>query len=248
MALERDLGTITPSRFEDKDRAQIHHWFVKIELPSAQILRYTTRPIGWVGSLDPDNGEDVDAEWLGGEFTPEDLRVSQTNTSVLEVSSVTFGNIIHAATSTVGPWVNLDMTVGLKNRRVTVWHAWWPQADIFEQEYVLAQTPEGTYIIFRGRIGERVHNERSTLSLKPFRSSWDIKTGSQIYPTICRFAIAGLFKDAFTCQYVGAETTCDGFLTTCRETMNNEANFGGHPLMMKPNTLVYVGGQRINVS
>jgi phage-related protein len=34
------------------------------------------------------------------------------------------------------------------------------------------------------------------------------------------------------CKYVGAETTCDGRLTTCR-TLSNVANFGGKPGLSK---------------
>lgn len=243
MAGERDVGTINPARFSDYDSAVIHHWFVKIELPDDEILRYTTRTVGWYGALDSANGEGTSVQWLGGEFQPEDLRVSQTNTSALEVSSVTFGNLIHEP-STPGPWLNLDLTTGLKNRHVTIWHAWWAPGS---SEDDVDLPPEGIYILFRGRVGERVHNERSTLSLLPFRSSWNIQTGSQLFPTVCRFAVAGLFKDATTCQYTGSETECDGSLVTCRDTMGNEVNFGGHPLMLKPNTLIYVGGQRFNM-
>jgi phage-related protein len=40
----------------------------------------------------------------------------------------------------------------------------------------------------------------------------------------CRFK----FKDVLTCNYTGAETTCDKSLTRCRELANN-ARFGGFP-------------------
>lgn len=48
---------------------------------------------------------------------------------------------------------------------------------------------------------------------------------NKIYRNICRYRF---FKGA-RCQYVGAETSCDRTLDTCRNTYNNSINFGGCP-------------------
>lgn len=234
MVLQRDIGTVDPDWLETDPK---HHFFVRIELPE-ETLRFTTRRRDWTGALDAANGEGSSATWRGGDCTPEDIRVSQTNVSALEVSSVTFGNV--EVDGDAGPWLVRDRTVGLKNRRITVWQAVWPPDDDTDAGI------GGVYLLFVGRIGSREHGERTTLRLLPFRSSWNIRMGSQILPTVCRFAVAGKFKDPFSCQYAGADTTCGGSLAECIEK-DNEVNFGGHPLMMKPNTQIFVGGQRFMV-
>ena len=236
MVLERDVDGLPSARFTSTDEAVNHHYFVKVEWDSD--LRFCTRVRDWTGALDPANGESSSEIWYGGELGPTDVRVSQTNTAVLEVSSVSFANLDDG--SNVGPWLNRDLVSGLKNRKVTIWQAVWPPY-LDEDDDI-----EGRFIIFRGRIGAREHGEVTTLSLLPFRTSWSMKTGSLLLPTVCRFAMANLFKDPETCQYGGSETTCDGALTTC-QSYGNEIHFGGHPLMLKPNTVIQVGTQRFTV-
>ncbi len=255
MVLQRNIGTVDSSWLESDDGPTNTDLFVKIESdPDTEfgILRLTTRSNDWTGILDsrPEFGEDSSHTWSGGSLGPRDLKLSQTNDSMLEVSSVSFLNVNDD--TNLGPWAKRDLQYNLKNRLITIWEAWWPPDDNRDASF------QDSYILYRGRIGGREHKEISSLSVNPFGTSWNMRTGSMIQATVCRFAVSGLYGNtgeaAETCQVdmgdvlgtLATFPTCGGSLVECAERLN-EVHFGGEPLMLKPNTTITAGGQRFTV-
>ena len=249
MVLQRDVDSIPEAYFEETDEPVNHDYFVRIASDEAEfgILRFTTRALDWTGALDPDpdNEEDSSATWRGGDTGVQVERVSQTNSSILDVSAISFPNVYD---SVAGPWTQREVQYSLSNREVTVWVAWWPPDDNSDAAM------EGRFILYRGRTGATEHNLRTTLTLQPFRASWAMKTGRPMLATVCGFALKGLYGNtgeaAETCQ-VGATPlsnfpTCGGSLPECIER-ENEIHYGGFPMMLKPNTVIYIGGQRFTV-
>lgn len=251
MVLQRDVDSIPEGYFSETAVSIVVATFVRIASAEDEfgILRFSTLEADWTGALDPrpEWEEDSSHTWRGGSTGVLVDRVSQTNSSALDVSAISFPNVDDEGTA--GPWTQREIQYGLSGREVTVWEAWWTPGEDPARD---AMT--GRFIIYNGRSGAVEHNLRTTITLQPFRASWSMKTGRPMLSTVCSFALKGLYGNtgeaAETCQLsapsLAAFPTCGGSLPECIER-ENEIHFGGFPIMLKPNTTIYIGGQRFTI-
>lgn len=226
---QRDIGTLTEGLLGDY---QINlYYFAKI-VGGGETLRYSQWPDDTF-TLDITDGDGAQS-WTGGKVDLQVERVSQSNQSLLDVSSMSFANVYDAG---AGPWTTRQLANTLQGREVTISMCWWPKDSSVLADFI------DRYILFRGRIGMVELNERANISLVPFRASWNLKTGRLIGP---KCSYVHMYGDPESCQFAGdfgTFPTCDGTEAACIER-GNQANFGGFPLAPKPNTVVVWGGKQ----
>lgn len=206
--VERNLGTISTSTVEAR-RVEFFE-FVKLTFPSPTgVLRYTNKTGGFVGDIDGSSQT----------WTPYDVTVgelAQTQQNVLDVSWVQFGNNNNVFST-------LILNIGIENRPVTIYQAWFTPG---------TQTKEGQYSPYYGRLDKAVPSRgKFKISIVPDKSGFAQMLPARIIGPICGY----IFKDPFTCQYVGADTSCDHTRTACLNKTNT-AHFGGLDQLPDPNT------------
>lgn len=219
--IKRDIGTIDLGALEQLRRQHIFD-FLRLDITDLVLptlnFRFSQLPAVWVGNI-----AGSDETWNPYDFLPGGL--SQTNTSILEVSSVSFRNLD-------GYWARVDLAYGLQNRRVTIWRA---QFDASDTALV------GKTILFDGRIDEVVSSVRSSCTLIPFRSALDVLVPGQVYSRTNCMHLAE-YKGRF-CQYAGGLPDCSGLLdgpNGCR-AHDNIIHFGAFPTLPKRGTSVVWG-------
>lgn len=226
--IQRDIGSLTESDIQAE--AYRHYDFVSIDGDvDFGVVRYTNRASDWTGDLDGSS-----QTWKGGELSGLRVeRISQSNTSVLDVSTISFLNLFDTGVAGHAIWTQREMQFGLAGRTVTVYDAWWDPDDDSDSGFV------DKFVLFKGRIGATEHAVRSTLTLVPFRTPYNIPTGRVMSDKVCAFALAREFKGPL-CQYAGGDTSCTGTIPDCTAKGNIE-HFGGFPKMLKPNTTLNWG-------
>ncbi|HQQ75773.1 MAG TPA: hypothetical protein PLB01_00340 [Thermoanaerobaculia bacterium] len=244
-SIQRDIGTLTADQIQADPYK--HYDFVSVDGGvDFGVVRYTNRERNWTGDLDGSS-----QTWTGGDNSGLQVeRVSQSNTSILDVSSVSFLNVFDTDVAGHAVWGQREIQFGLKDREVVVYDAWWDPDDDTDAGFI------DKFILFRGKIGATEHRLRSRLSLVPFRAPGNIPTGRMIQDKVCSFALARLYGNtgeaAMTCNVDPGNTngtlatfpTCPGTPAACIER-DNYARFGGFPRMLKPNTTINWGNVKV---
>lgn len=245
-AIKRNLGALSASHLTaDGIR---HYYFASIDGDvDFGIVRYCSRSADFTGNIDGSS-----QTWLGGSQSGLQLkRLSQSNTSILDVSSVSFLNLYDPSLAGYGVWTQRDIQFGLSERPVVVWDAWWNPDDDTDAGYL------SSYILYSGRVGATQHKERSELTLNPLRTAEAIQTG-RIIDGICSFARARLYGNtgaaAVTCNVdpgnvmgtLATYPTCEGTIAACT-LRSNAARFGGFVKRLKPNTTLNWGITKVSL-
>lgn len=180
-------------------------YFVRIDLAApVGTKRFTDRRVSVT--------EDIDgAPELWSTADLKVGRMSQGRQGPLTVSSLSFANLDNT-------WTNWKNQVGLRGASVQVWAGWYTAAGAFEE----------ASLIYEGKIDSQQLGPRSELALKPWRVLWGRRAVWAVPGPRCIYP----FKDPLTCQYAGADTTCDHTRAAC-SAKGNLQHFGGFDLMPK---------------
>lgn len=246
-SIQRDTGSITADHFTATNVD--HSYFAVIDGDvDFGLVYYTSRANDFIGNVDGSGSQ----TWLGGAQSGLQVeRLSQSNTSILDVSSISFHNLYDPAVAGYGVWTQRDVQFNLSDRPCRVWDGWWDPTNPLDGGFIAA------YLIFAGRLGAAEHKERSTLSLNPLRTSTSVLTGRTI-DGICSFARARLYGNtgaaAMTCNVdpgnvsgtLATFPTCEGTPAACL-TRSNLARFGGFVKRLKPNTTLNWGVQKVSL-
>lgn len=204
--VERSLGAIATS--EPAETTIAFYDFVKFIFPSPTgTLRYTNKAGGFVGDIDGSSQT----------WTEYDVRVgeiNQTQQRTLDVSWIDLANLNNV-------WSNLVLNTGIEGRPVTVYQAWFdPDTD----------AKLGQFSPYPGRIDRASYSKgRIKIAIAPEKSGFSQMFPARVISPICGY----IFKDTATCQYVGADTTCDHTRTAC-SLKSNLAHFGGFDQLPDP--------------
>lgn len=204
--IERSLGAIATSEPAENT---VKFWdFVKIDFPSpTNTLRYTNRTGGFVGDI-----EGSSQTWTEYDVKVGDL--AQTQQKVLDVSWIDLANLNNV-------WSDLILNTGIEGRPVTIYQAW------FDTD---TDAKLGQFSPYYGRLDRAAYRDgRVRVAVTPDRSGFSQMLPARIIGPICGY----IFKDTLTCQYVGAETTCDHTRAACANR-SNLSHFGGFDQLPDP--------------
>lgn len=132
----------------------------------------------------------------------------QSQASPLDVSTISFQNIDNT-------WSDHVFVDGVRGAPITVYQAWFDLDGAFV----------GAMKIFDGRLDDGEIGARAKFSLIPYATPWTTLVPGRTFTPNCQY----VFKDKFTCQYVGPDSSCLKTIDDCRSRTggSNEVHFGG---------------------
>lgn len=210
MTATRNLGGVQVATIA----ANVVDWslFVRIDFPSPTgTQRFTDRPGGFTGNIDGSSQAWTEKSFVLG-------AANQSRQDVLSVSWLEFDNLDYTFQS----WAN---TPGLRDVVVKVYAGWFNGGSL-----------EGAYAIYEGRFDDAEISQKAKITLKPHVTTWAQKILGNVLGTSCM----NIFKDTATCQYVGADTTCNFSRYACN-LKGNLARFNGFDLMPHPDQKITWG-------
>ena len=190
-------------------------YFVRFDFPGVTgTKRFTDRYLGdYTGNIDGAGS----LVWTYSGFDVGPLDNASNNPT--SVSWLKFWNLDSPPT-----WTTLANSPGLRNVPVQVWVAWFDTS---------TGALVNSYVVYKGTVDDHVISASAQLTIKPGVTPWARMLPAQIIGNLCLYK----YRDAATCQYIGAEP---GAELSCNKTRadcvlrTNQARFGGADLTPKP--------------
>lgn len=199
-------------------------WFIKVEFAAPVGTKYfTDRPTFPADFISLDIGDGSGLQnWYHYDIQRGPL--DQSSTDPINVSWIKFQNIFFDGVAK--PWTKWCNTPGVKGTKVTVWLIQFQLSVAQETNTILVRSK-----LYEGKFDDGVYEkDYAQITLKPPDTPWGREFPWAEIGPLCPY----IYRDLFTCQYVGAEppgqTTCGKSRADC-SLRANTINFGGMDML-----------------